>query len=111
VQVGKDTFQHPLVVVLDALDECDNKDDVSLLVRCLTAAVEVEHVDLRIFVTSKPNQLINLSFDSISTDAHLDFILHDIEKLIVGQDLAAYYKHELTHITRNFRLDKVGIFL
>ncbi|KAG7284883.1 hypothetical protein NEMBOFW57_009498 [Staphylotrichum longicolle] len=28
-------------------DECDNDDDASLLVRCLTAAVAVEHVDLR----------------------------------------------------------------
>ena len=34
------------------------------------AAVAVEHVDLRIFVTSRPDQPINLSFDSISTDSH-----------------------------------------
>ena len=103
-QVGKDTFLHPLVIVLDALDEC-NKDDVSLLVRCLVDAVAVKQADLRIFVTSRPDQPINLSFDGISTDAHQDFILHDIEKSIVDQDLAVYYKHELTQIMRTFRLD------
>ncbi len=104
-QVGKDAFPHPVVVVLDALDECDNKDDVSLLVRCLAAAVAVEHVDIRVFVTSRPDQPINLSFDGIPTDVHQDFILHDIEESIVDQDLTVYYKHELTQITRTLRLD------
>jgi WD40 repeat protein len=104
-QVGKDSFPHPLVVVLDAMDECDNNDDVSLLVRCLAAAVAVEHVNIRVFVTSRPDQPINLGFDGISTDAHQDYILHDIEKSIVDQDLTVYYKHELTQITRTFCLD------
>ena len=111
MQVGKDAFQRPLVVGLDALDEGDNKDDVSILVQCLTAAVAVEHVGLRIFVTSRPDQPINLSFDSISTDAHLDFILHDIEKSVVDEYLAVYYKHERIYITRIFRLDTGGISL
>jgi hypothetical protein len=46
-QLSTEAFPHPLVIVVDALDECDNNDDVSLLIRCLVAAVAVEHVDIR----------------------------------------------------------------
>ncbi len=104
-QLSKEAFPHPLVIVVDALDECDNNDDVSLLIRCLAAAVAVEHVDLRIFVTSRPDQPINIGFGDISTDTHQDFILHDIEQSIVDQDLAVYYKHQLGQIARTSPLD------
>jgi hypothetical protein len=104
-QLSKEAFPHPLVIVVDALDECDNSDDVSLLIRCLAAAVAVDHVDLRMFVTSRPDQPINVGFGDISTDTHQDFILHDIEQLIVDQDLAVYYKHQLGRIAQTSLLD------
>lgn len=69
-QLGKNLFLFPIVIVIDALDECDNKDDVSLLIRCLADATAVESIQLRVFVTSRPDQPINLRFDSISRDAH-----------------------------------------
>jgi hypothetical protein len=103
-QLSKEAFPHPLVIVVDALDECGNNDDVSLLIRCLAAAAAVEHVDLRVFVTSRPDEPINVGFDDISTDTHQDFILHDIEQSIVDQDLAVYYKYQLGQIARTSRL-------
>ncbi|KAK4235981.1 WD40-repeat-containing domain protein, partial [Achaetomium macrosporum] len=104
-QLGSEAFPYPLIVVVDALDECDNNDEVSLLIRCLAAAVAVEHVDLRIFVTSRPDQPTSLGFDSIAADAHQDLILHNIEQSIVDQDLAVYYKYQLERIGRTSGLD------
>ncbi len=52
-RLNKEAFPSPLIIVVDALDECDNNDNVSLLIRCLAAAVAVEHANLRIFVTSR----------------------------------------------------------
>ena len=69
-QLGQNTFSLPLIIVVDALDECDNEDDVSLLIQCLAATTAVESVKLRIFVTSRPDQSINLGFDNISRKAH-----------------------------------------
>ncbi|KAK4248625.1 hypothetical protein C7999DRAFT_40243 [Corynascus novoguineensis] len=83
-QLSKEAFPYPLVIVVDALDECDNNDDVSLLIRCLTHAVAVEQVNLRIFVTSRPDQ-----------PTHQDFILHDIEQSI----------HQLGRIAQTSCLD------
>ncbi len=96
---------HPLVVVVDALDECDNNNDVLLLIQCLAVAAAVEHVGLRIFVTSRPDQLINAGFGDLSPDTHQHFILHDIERSIVNEDLAVYYKHQLGKIARTSNLD------
>ena len=105
-QLSKEAFPHPLVIVVDALDECDNSEDVSLLIRCLlVAAAANHHVDLRIFVTSRPDQPINVGFGNISTDTHQDFILHDIEQSIVDQDLAIYYEHQLRQIAQISRLN------
>ncbi|KAK4149159.1 hypothetical protein C8A00DRAFT_47166 [Chaetomidium leptoderma] len=108
-QLSREAFPHPLIVVVDALDECDNNDDISLLIRCLAAAVAVEHVDLRIFVTSRPDQPINVGFGDISIDTHQDFILHDIEQSIVDQDLAVYYKHDLGRIAQTSPLDAASL--
>jgi len=104
-QLSNEAFPLPLVIVVDALDECDNKDDISLLIRCLAGAMAVEHVKLRIIVTSRPDQPINVAFDGISIAAHEDFILHDIEQSIVDQDLSVYYKHELTQIAQTSHLE------
>jgi hypothetical protein len=103
--LSKEALPHPLVIVIDALDECDNNDDVSLLIRCLAAAVAIQNVDLRIFVTSRPDQPVNVGFGDISRDMHQDFILHDIEQSVVDQDLALYYQHQLERIAQTSFLD------
>lgn len=105
-QLGQKTIPYPLVVVVDALDECNNEDDVRLLIQCLAAATTIESIQLRVFVTSRPDQPINLGFDGISGEIHLDFILHDIEQSIVDHDLHMYYKDRLENIARGSGLSK-----
>ncbi|KAL2199446.1 hypothetical protein P885DRAFT_75862 [Corynascus similis CBS 632.67] len=104
-QLSKEVFPYPLVIVVDALDECDNDDDVSHLIRCLASASTVKQVNLRIYVTSMPDLPVNIGFGDISTHTHQDFILHDIEQSIVDQDLAIYYKHQLGRIAQTSCLD------
>ncbi|KAK5989016.1 Vegetative incompatibility HET-E-1-like protein [Cladobotryum mycophilum] len=88
----------PIVFVVDALDECDNEDDIGVLIQCLVATAELGSLPLRIFITSRPEQPINMSFNSISSNTHTDFVLHDIEHSIVEKDLEIYYKHELSNM-------------
>ena len=101
-QLSRNTFSLPLVIVVDALDECDNEDDVSLLIQCLAAATAIEGIELRVFATSRPDQPINLGFHGISREAHRDFILHDIEQSIVDHDLTVYYKNKLAYIAQKY---------
>jgi hypothetical protein len=52
-QSSRNTFFLPLVIVVGALDECDNEDDASLLIQCFVAATTIEGIELRVFVTSQ----------------------------------------------------------
>ncbi|KAN0087267.1 Quinonprotein alcohol dehydrogenase-like superfamily [Elaphomyces granulatus] len=101
-QLEQTTFSLPLVIVVDALDECDDEDDVPILIQCLAAVTTVEGIELRVFATSRPDQPINLGFDDISREAYQDIILHDIEQSIVDHDLTVYYKNKLVDIARRY---------
>ncbi|KAI0099980.1 WD40-repeat-containing domain protein [Nemania sp. FL0031] len=103
-QLDKDASLRPTVIVVDALDECDNEDDIALLVQRLEDATMIESSQLRVFVTSRPESSINLSFDGISHNARR-FVLHDIEDSIVEEDLRLFYKDKLMYTAKRFDLD------
>ncbi|KAJ5945856.1 hypothetical protein N7454_002695 [Penicillium verhagenii] len=104
-QLIHDGYPLPIVIVVDALDECDNEDDFSSLIQCLAAATAVENVRLRVFVTSRPEQRINVGFENISHDLHQDFLLHNIEQSIVEQDVLLFYKDKLARIAKRYDIE------
>jgi len=87
----------PLVIILviDALDECDNQDDVRLILLLFSESKEVGNIKLRIFVTSRPEQPINLGFGSIDRSTHRDIALHSVFRDETEQDISAFLQHEL----------------
>ncbi|KAI1328464.1 WD40-repeat-containing domain protein [Xylariaceae sp. FL0255] len=102
--LGQGASSHPIVVVIDALDECDNEDDATSLIQCLASATLIKNVSLRVFITSRPEQPIKLGFEQISRDTHQEFVLHDIEHSVVDQDLTLYYQERLKHTAKRFSL-------
>ncbi|KAL5089032.1 hypothetical protein Trisim1_005889 [Trichoderma cf. simile WF8] len=90
-----DDFQ-PILIVVDALDECDSEYDQGLLIQCLAELAALKKIPFRIFITSRPENTIHLGFDRITFNSRQDFTLHDIEESIVAADLQLYYRHELT---------------
>lgn len=98
--------QSPSLIVIDALDECENEDDISQLIQCLNEITRLKYVQFRVFITSRPEQPINLGFGRIESLSRRDFILHDIEKSLVEHDLRLYYQDKLTHIGKRFHIDQ-----
>lgn len=98
--------QSPFLIVIDALDECESEDDISQLIQCLNDITRLKHVRFRVFITSRPEQPINLGFGRIESLLRRDFILHDIEKSLVEHDLGLYYQDKLTHIGKRFHIDQ-----
>ncbi|KAL6790916.1 hypothetical protein J3E68DRAFT_443164 [Trichoderma sp. SZMC 28012] len=86
----------PILIVIDALDECDSEHDQGVLIQCLAKLSALEKITFRIFITSRPENTIHLGFDRITSYSRQDFTLHDIEESIVAADLRLYYRHELT---------------
>ncbi|KAF2963124.1 hypothetical protein GQX73_g10456 [Xylaria multiplex] len=85
-----------LVIVVDALDECDRDKDVQSILNLLSRANR-DPIHLRIFLTSRPELPIRLGFHDIK-GTYEYLILHEISQPIIESDLSVYFPHELEKI-------------
>jgi hypothetical protein len=93
----------PLVLVIDALDECerdDRRDDIRVILRLLAEAKDLPAVQLRIFLTSRPEIPITHGFSAMSGLTHQDCILHHISKDIIQHDILIFLEYEFERIKR-----------
>lgn len=95
---ASNTQRNRLLVVVDALDECNSTDDVIVLIQCLEKMTNIEGTDCRVFITSRPDQPIRVGLNSSTSVPRENFILHDIERSIVDEDLRLYYRDQLDRI-------------
>jgi NACHT domain len=94
----------PIILVVDALDECGNQKDIRLILRLLAGTKDLTTVSLRILVTSRPETPIRLGFREMSTIKYEDLILHNISRSVVDNDIYTFLKHELGQIRSEYNL-------
>ena len=82
------------VLVVDALDECDDENNIQIIPQLLAEARSLEKVQLRVFMTSRPEIPIRCGFRHIP-DAHQDFVLHTISPSIVNHDIRIFLESDL----------------
>jgi len=85
-----------LVVVIDALDECDSMQDIQLILLLLEEAKDLETVRIKIFLTSRPEIPIFDGFRQLSGEVYQDFILHNIPLDTVNADISTFFLQKLT---------------
>ncbi|KAF2262389.1 hypothetical protein CC78DRAFT_320356 [Lojkania enalia] len=85
-----------LVVVVDALDECERDDDIRAILQLLSRAKGLKPVSLRIFVTSRPELHVRLGFKQMPDGTYEDLILHEVSRETIEHDIRVYFEHELT---------------
>jgi hypothetical protein len=83
------------VLVVDALDECDDDNNIRIVLHLLAEARSLERVSLRVFLTSRPEIPIRYGFCQISDAEHLDFVLHNISPSIIDHDISTFLEHNL----------------
>ncbi|KIX08794.1 uncharacterized protein Z518_03451 [Rhinocladiella mackenziei CBS 650.93] len=88
----------PFVVVLDALDECDDMDDIRLLLRLLGNTQSLSGLGLRLLVTSRPEAPIRLGFRDMKHIAYHELALHDVPRALADRDINIFVAHELAQI-------------
>ncbi|KAK4246670.1 hypothetical protein C7999DRAFT_41908 [Corynascus novoguineensis] len=86
-----------IVIVIDALDECDKDEDVKTIIALLAQAKEVRSVRLRIFITSRPELPIRLGFRDVQ-GKYQGLTLHQIPEQVVEQDISTFLAYELARI-------------
>src|SRR6266436_1584376 len=87
-------LNEPLVLVVDALDECDPKDAQTILNNMITHCARTPM--LRILITSRPENHITSVFKRANNVEKV--ILHDIDSGVVTQDIQHYLECQLKSI-------------
>jgi hypothetical protein len=101
-QLNDDPYKSKrIVLVIDALDECERDDDIRIIIYLLSQAKTLSHIQLRTFMTSRPELPIRLGFNDIR-GTYQDLILHEIPKPIIEHDIAAYLVDRLTRIKDDY---------
>lgn len=90
-------YKKRVVLVIDALDECERDDDIRVIIRLLSQARALSSVRLRTFVTSRPELPIRLGFNDIN-GRFQDLILHEIPRPIIQHDITAFLEYRLLSI-------------
>jgi NACHT domain len=88
----------PLILVIDALDECNGDKDIQQILELFAEVELLRSIQLRIFVTSRPETPIRLGFRNTSGILHRDLALHQISPTIVNNDISIFFKHKLEEI-------------
>jgi hypothetical protein len=95
----------PLVIVLDALDECDKENgrEGGDLIPVLLHSLDKLPFSVKIFITSRPEPSIKNMFGRANIHkSTIERALHrDIEQGIVREDIGRYFRHELDKLAED----------
>jgi hypothetical protein len=97
--------QSKYVLVVDALDECDDQNNVQIILQRLAEVQSLRGVQLRVLLTSRPEVPIQYGFTQVRREEHRDFVLHDIERTVVEHDISVFLRHQLGLVREKCRLE------
>ena len=87
-------------IVIDALDECKDKDPESAILLVLGKLVS-EIPRVKFFITSRPEAHISSGFrGSLLKDLTHAFILHEVESCVVDNDIRRFFELELSTLAQ-----------
>ena len=87
---------HTILLVLDAFDECASKDGASAILKLLLTWVPAMPCNLRILITSRPEEHIRSLFTI--DQGHAEYALHNIEKEVLRNDIGRFLQNKLEDI-------------
>ena len=85
----------PYIFVVDALDECDQENDIRIILNVLAEVRSLTTVRPRFLITSRPEVPIRYGFYQIPETEHHDFVLHNMSREILDNDISIFLEHNL----------------
>jgi hypothetical protein len=85
------------VIVVDALDECENDKDIRVILQLVPQLCASTAVRVRIFLTSRDETPIMIGFSEIGS-LHEDLALHDIPEAVTEHDISLFLKDRFAKI-------------
>ncbi|CUA71833.1 Apoptotic protease-activating factor 1 [Rhizoctonia solani] len=93
---AQNTLPPNLVVVIDALDECENKDSTRLILNILLSNA-LDH-PIKFFVCSRPEPEIREMMVKLGGSKDSQLVLHELDTDVVRADIEKYIKAALARI-------------
>ena len=87
-----------LVLVIDALDECDKQGDIQRVLRLVADVGALQKIRLRILITSRPESNIRHGFLQFLRGMYQEFILHEISRSVVDNDIFVFLKQKFERL-------------
>ncbi len=85
----------PVVIVIDALDECDDEDETGAVLGLLALGAVGKRSWLRVLLTSRPETPIRYGIKQIPAASLACLILHRLDPAVVDGDIATYLADNL----------------
>ncbi|KAJ5289111.1 WD40-repeat-containing domain protein [Penicillium angulare] len=79
-----------VVVVVDALDECDHNNDIRTIVRLFSLLQDAHKVCVKVFMTSRPELPTRLGFSDLGDHIYQDIALHEISEEVTEHDIRLF---------------------
>lgn len=94
-ELGESNGQCLYILVVDALVECDNNNNIQIIISLLAEIQSLKTIRLRVFLTSRSEIPIRYGFYQIPDAEHRDFVLHNIPSSIVDHDISVFFEYNL----------------
>ena len=89
------------LIIIDALDECRDKEPSSALLSVLSRYVDKIPL-VKFFITGRPEPRIRSGFRLESLQPHADVLkLHEVEPTLVDNDIKLFFKVQFVEIAKN----------
>ncbi len=103
-----DALRSPLVVVIDALDECNDEREITFVLQLLSETSGFAVPRLLVFLTSRPEILIREGIYVIPEAQRRHLILHHIHPDVVDHDIRVFLEQKLGSVIRNLSSQAEG---
>lgn len=104
-RLRSDTNHLTYIVVIDALDECENEIDIRTMLQLWQTLPITTGPRLRLFITSRPELVIRLGFKKMPVSAHHDLVLHEVPLPVIEHDIHAFLTDALAQIRDDHNLE------
>ena len=95
------TAHIPTLVIIDALDECKDKEPASAILSILSRYVD-QIPSVKFFITGRPEPRIRSGFRLVALKPITEVLkLHDVERSSVDADIKLFFCTHLTNIANN----------
>ncbi|KAL5341946.1 hypothetical protein BJX70DRAFT_11388 [Aspergillus crustosus] len=91
-----------ILVVIDALDECDPVQDIGLIIELLVQTRQFYSIPIRFFLTGRPEVAVSYHIQRIKGNVDC-IVLHNIERSVVECDILTLVRHQFGQISEKLQ--------